>query len=212
MKECGLEKILSLEGFQWMKINDIIEFKAFLHSEKPSLLAGGSYGAAKGFQGYKSATGRVIKNYVQTDSALFYLDMYWMSVSKCKDFDDANGPSLWKSTQCTGKSTFQALLECMENILESVIKLRMICNPKGSVVFMCLGEAVGMHWGPIGERLQRKYPNFVMHCLPCHPCRYSAQPPEIKNKFKLVASEVGQMLRNLLVNCRPYLEIYPLYR
>ncbi len=68
IKECGLENIQSLEGFQWMKIDDIPEFEAFLYSEKPSLLAGGSYGAAKGVQGYNSATGRVIKDVLLSES------------------------------------------------------------------------------------------------------------------------------------------------
>jgi len=203
MVECGImDKVKSITGFTDMKLlnTKVIQgFQNFIHTDNVSLLAGGSYGAANGVQGYSSVTGRVIQDRVQTDAPLFYVDMYWMYVTKCNDFDAVNGSDLWKAEACIQQNTFKLLLVAMFNILECIIDLRMLCKPKGGVVFACLGEAVATHWGPLGDRLMKKHPKyFVMSIFPFHPCRYHSQAPPLQDNFKLVASEIKQMLNNFI--------------
>ena len=198
IQACHLDEILVLPGYQNMKASDTKEFITFLTSEKPSLLAGGTYGAAKGRQGYESKTGQVILEKVTQDNkrALYYIDMFWMFVDTVKSFDEARGPELWNKEAYTELPSFQTLLEAMEQILECIILLRMRYKPKGSIVFMCLGDTVGKHWSPIGKKLEADYKNFKMDNLPCHPCRYFQQDDVIKKKFKDAGLHVNLMLDN----------------
>ena len=152
--------------------------------------------------GYESKTGQVILEKVTQDNnrALYYIDMFWMFVDTVKSFDQARGPDLWNEEAYTKLPSFQTLLEAMKQILKCIILLRMRYQPKGSIVFMCLGDTVGKHWSPIGKNLEADYKNFKINNLPCHPCRYFQQNHEIKVKFKKVGLDVNLMLYNVDVD------------
>ena len=110
IEACGKQTILSLPGFSPMQYEKIHQVFEFLLTTEPCLLAGGSYGAAGGVQGFKSTTGRVIQDKVQTETVILYVDILHLYVDKCRDFDNSGGPDLWKDERCLDKETFASLL------------------------------------------------------------------------------------------------------
>ena len=193
MEACDRGNIKNIPGFQHMRCQNTDEVFVFLLSDEPCLLAVGSYGAAGGVQGYGSQTGKQIRASVKSNCCIFFVDIFLFFVNVCNDFDKCGGPDLWKQVRCVAKETFKVVLNAMSDFVNKLMLCKQKCVPTGSTIFLVLGQAVGVHWGPIGQKLQDQCLNLVMHIFPFHPCRYYEQPVNLQTKFKQVGQEVLAM-------------------